>query len=302
MSWREYDEASDRLAGVFIGSGMERSARIGIFLPDGVMVHTAFVAAEKAGLIVVGIGPRAGYQEVRHLLAVTEAQAIVTFETHRGEPTSVLVRNLQQEGLKLRHHFVVDVDPFGSVRLDGVVASEIIPDDCGTAIRNRKIRVGDVWFLNSTSGTTGMPKCVIHTQNRWLYYHTLALDSGAFTEKDIFVSLIPAPYGFALWTADFTPTILGCPTVVMQRFTPERALQLIERERASVLCCVSTQFIMMLNSSSFDEYDLSSLRCMFTGGEAVPLQRSQEFEEKTGAQVLQFYGTNETGTLSYTWS
>ena len=41
---------------------------------------------------------------------------------------------------------------------------------------------------------------------------------------------------------------------------------------------------------------------MFTGGEAVPYQRAAEFEEATGAAVLQFYGSNETGALSCTTS
>ena len=47
-------------------------------------------------------------------------------------------------------------------------------------------------------------------------------------------------------------------------------------------------------------HDLSSLRVMFTGGEMVPYERAREFEERTGATVLQFYGSNETGALSAT--
>src|SRR5581483_74351 len=45
---------------------------------------------------------------------------------------------------------------------------------------------------------------------------------------------------------------------------------------------------------------LSSLRVMFTGGEAVPYERAAEFEDRAGAMVLQFYGSNETGVLSGT--
>jgi acyl-CoA synthetase len=67
-----------------------------------------------------------------------------------------------------------------------------------------------------------------------------------------------------------------------------------------VVCCVSTQFIMMLNSPLADRADLSTLRCMFTGGEAVPFERAAEFERRTGAAVLQFFGSNETGALSRT--
>jgi len=68
----------------------------------------------------------------------------------------------------------------------------------------------------------------------------------------------------------------------------------------SVLAAVSTQFIMILNEKTLSQYDLSSLRILFTGGEAVPYERAAQFEESTGSKVLQFYGSNETGALSYT--
>ena len=51
-----------------------------MLLPDGFAVHVAFVAAERAGLTVVGIGHRAGAAELRHLLTKTGATAIVTLE------------------------------------------------------------------------------------------------------------------------------------------------------------------------------------------------------------------------------
>jgi len=57
---------------------------------------------------------------------------------------------------------------------------------------------------------------------------------------------------------------------------------------------------MLLNSPALDEYDCTSLRVLFTGGEMVPYARAAEFEERTGCTVLQFYGSNETGALSNT--
>jgi acyl-CoA synthetase len=88
--------------------------------------------------------------------------------------------------------------------------------------------------------------------------------------------------------------------VLQSRFDPELALEQIERHRVTVLMCVTTQFVMLLNSPDLRRRDLSSLRCMFTGGEAIPYDRAAEFERTTGAAVLQFYGSNETGALSYT--
>ncbi|MCP4036933.1 MAG: long-chain fatty acid--CoA ligase, partial [bacterium] len=117
---------------------------------------------------------------------------------------------------------------------------------------------------------------------------------------DVFMSVVAAPFGFGIWTAHVTPTLLGVATVLQPRFDADEALALIERHRVSVLAAVSTQFIMMLESSRMEHADLSSLRVLFTGGEAVPRERAQAFEEKTGACVLQFYGSNEVGAVSRT--
>jgi acyl-CoA synthetase len=164
----------------------------------------------------------------------------------------------------------------------------------------RALGPNDLFLLNSTSGTTGLPKCVTQFQNRWVYFHQLATEAGALTEAEVFMSAVPAPFGFGLWTAHFTPALLGAPVVVMDRFTPELMIELIERHRVTVLSCVSTQFVMMLNSPALEDHDLTSLRVMFTGGEPVPVARSTEFEERVGASVLQFFGSNETGALSRT--
>jgi acyl-CoA synthetase len=279
LTWQGFDEYSERLAAEFVRAGLRRGDRVGVLLPDGLAVHVAYLAALKAGVVVVGIGPRAGRLEVRHLLTVSGATAVVSHETHRGTPIEELVGDLPRLVLP--------------ERLDSLPAEH-------ADLTGRELGIGEIHLLNSTSGTTGMPKCVVHNQNRWLYYHELAVEAGQFTSDDVFLTLIPAPYGFAQWTANFTPTLLGCPTVVMPRFNAEGALELIERERVTVVCCVSTQFVMMLNSERLDKTDFTTLRCMFTGGEAVPYARAHEFEQRTGARVLQFFGSNETGALSRT--
>jgi acyl-CoA synthetase len=298
--WRWYDETSDELAGMLIAEGVERGSRLGVLLSDGPAVHAVFLAAEKAGLVVVGIGPRAGHQEIQHLLSVTDTAALVTASEHRGSPMPILIDRLHESGLRFRHFILEGQTNALRFLIDGQPAKTLQADAVKDVIEQRKLNTDDVWLLNSTSGTTGMPKCVVHTQGRWHYFHERAAEAGKLDETDSFFGLIPAPYGFGIWTAHVTPTVLGCPTYLLPRFSADAALDLIEREHPTVLCCVSTQFIMMLNSLRTKRRDLTSLRCMFTGGEAVPTQRSKEFEAQTGAKVLQFYGSNETGALSCT--
>jgi acyl-CoA synthetase len=299
FTWKDYDEASDRVAGALLGLGLQRGDRVAVVLPDGPAVHAALVGVEKAGLVAVGIGARAGDRELSHLLSRTGAKALVTHEVQRGRPATELTAAVAAQGAVLDHLVLVpDFMSAGQpIRVDGVASTAAgpIPPEQG-------IGPDELFLLNSTSGTTGLPKCVMHTPNRWYYFHKRAAISGDFKDDEIFMGAVPAPFGFGMWTAHFSPTIMGVPTVVMEKFDAHTALDLIEREKVTVLCCVSTQFIMLLNAQAERPRDLSSLRSMFTGGEAVPYERAAEFEEVTGAAVLQFYGSNETGLLSGTTS
>ncbi|HZQ58989.1 MAG TPA: class I adenylate-forming enzyme family protein [Acidimicrobiales bacterium] len=266
-TWADYHRDADRIGGAIRAAGVQRGERVAVLVPDGPFVHAAFLGAERAGAVIVGIGARAGEREVAHLISRTGAVLAVTDRTDVPVERRLTVAD------------ALGGEPLGDYQSLG-------PDE--------------PFLLNSTSGTTGLPKCVVHTQNRWFYFHQLAVAAGEFGDGEVFLSAIPAPFGFGLWTAHFTPTILGAPTVMAERFDAGVTLDLIARERVTVLACVSTQFILMLEEQAARPRDLSSLRVMFTGGEAVPYERAAEFEDRAGAMVLQFYGSNETGVLSGT--
>ena len=376
--WRGYHLLSGRLAMFFAKLGFERTERIVVFLPDSGLLHAVYLAAERAGLIVVGIGHRAGRAELSHLVGRCEAVAFVELLEKEADDVSgnldtseSLFQSLRCEHPHLQHHIriaeVLDTANRNDFNQDGIAQNDLprnnpTPNDLTqndlvegllVSVDNKppehlqadqreleaqrrnlplvdkkppehlqadsredhdpaneiaetdlqflnRLGPSELFLLNSTSGTTGLPKCVMQTQNRWFYFHQLAEAYGALTPEDRFCVAVPAPFGFGLWTTHFTPAALGIPTILMRRFSPELMLRLIERERATVLCAVTTQFIMMLNSPDLHRHDLTSLRVLFTGGEAIPPQRAQEFEKQTGAVLLNFYGSNETGVLTGT--
>jgi acyl-CoA synthetase len=296
FSWADYARSSDRIAWALAGLGFSRGDRVAVVLPDGPTVHAAFVGLEKAGLVIVGIGARAGDAEIAHLIRRTGARALVTHGQQRDRTAADMRAALAERDAPLEH--LVELPDFAHD-----IEAPILIDGAAVATEPRATTPfgpNELFMINSTSGTTGLPKCVMHTQNRWVYFHKLAAAAGRFGDDEIFMGAVPAPFGFGLWTAHFSPVLLGAPTVLLPKFDAGAALDLIEREKVTVLCCVSTQFIMMLNEQAERPRDFSSLRSMFTGGEAVPYERAAEFERVTGAAVLQFYGSNETGALSCT--
>ena len=302
LTWAEYHRASDRLAQCLMAVGLEPGERVAVLLSDGGSPHVTLVANEKAGLVTVGIGSRAGGAEIRHLLAHTGSVAIVTHADHRGTDMSKLYDELRAEGLPLRVHVVIPVfeaDVGGAILLNGEDSG--IPSEVPSGFfDDRRLGPDDLFLINSTSGTTGMPKCVMHTQNSKLYMAQQAREVAQLGSGEVVVGLAPMPFGFGLFSTHFVASLLGAPAVVTDRFAADSALELIERERATVLFCVSTQFKMMLQAPEMKTRDLSSLRVMFTGGEMIPYEAARDFEERTGALVLNFYGSNESGVATGT--
>jgi acyl-CoA synthetase len=271
LSWGDYDRRSAALAATLVRRGVGRGDRVAVWMDDGAGVHVALLAAQRAGAVAVGIGPRAGDREFAHLMGRTGARVVVADGAHAGRSGPAVVTVSDDAG---------DVAPGDGPGLD------IDPES--------------LWLINSTSGTTGLPKCVMHTQARWYYFHALAVEAARLGADDVFASVLPAPFGFGLWTAHVTPTLLGVPCVVTARYDAEETIELIERFGVTVLCAVTTQFLMLLNAPGLSADRLASLRVLFTGGEAIPPAAAAEFEDRTGATVLQFYGSNETGALSRT--
>jgi len=146
LSWSEFDRAATALAEQLAGAGVTLRDRVAVWHADSSAIHALFVAIERCGAVVVGIGARAGTREVAQILRSARPKILVT-DGQRGDTT----------GLDL---------PALVLGRDGGTLSlaDVAP---GTVGSDSRIGPDDVFLINSTSGTTGLPKCVVHTQNRW---------------------------------------------------------------------------------------------------------------------------------------
>jgi len=285
LNWREFDRIASSLAERLAGIGVVRGDRVAVWHRDSAAIHVLFVAIERCGAVVVGIGARAGTREVAAIL--------------RSSRPKILIRDQERSGAAA---VVADECPVSTLVLGGDAGAPQLEVDAEAKALGVDSRLGpdDVFLINSTSGTTGLPKCVVHTQNRWHYFHQKAVANGLLTSDDNFLPVIPMPFGFGIWTSHTTPIYLGATAVILDRFSARAACEAIARHKVTVLCCVSTQLTMLMAEPVCREHDLSSLRVVFAGGEALPYRPAAEFEELTGAKILQFYGSNETGMLSAT--
>jgi len=301
LSWREYDAQIDLLA-TALTALIPRGARFGMLLPDCGEFHVALCAAERSGTVALGMGARSGREEIRHLMSRSEADVLVMRESHRDRPALDYVADLAEDGWPISALVIIDASgPVRLHRFDGsTMATSSVPYASIEDTRARASGPNELTMLNSTSGTTGRPKLVTQFANRMIAFSKMAVDAADFTEDDVMLGAVPGPFGFGLWTAHYATAMLGMRTVLMEKFAIDEMIRLIDDEQVTVLACVSTQFKMMLDAPGLSRASLDTLRVMFTGGEAVPYERALQFEERVGAKVLQFYGSNESGAISNT--
>ena len=78
LSWSEFDRAANVLAEQLAGVGVARGDRVGVWHGDSGAVHVLFVAIERCGAVVVGIGARAGIREVAAILRSSQPKVLIS--------------------------------------------------------------------------------------------------------------------------------------------------------------------------------------------------------------------------------
>ena len=156
----------------------EQRRRVAVFLPDrprGARWRTSRRSWRASS--PSGSGPRAGDHEIAHLMTKTGATVLVTHAEHRGRPVADLASDLRGRGVTLDRVVTLSGPPTGGaeISVDGAAPRRSSTEP---ALTGERPGPDDLFLLNSTSGTTGLPKCVMHTQNRWFYFHRLAVAAG----------------------------------------------------------------------------------------------------------------------------
>ena len=167
LTWSEFDHAATNLAHQLLELGVAPGAGVAVWHKDTPAIHVLLVAIERCGAIAVGLGARAGVREVAAILRTTQPTLVVS----------------DADRLAAARQAAEDADPalrVVAVGKDLDIDTTPRPDTLSSL---SPVGPDDVFLINSTSGTTGLPKCVVHTQNRWHYFHQKAVANGELSGR-----------------------------------------------------------------------------------------------------------------------
>lgn len=290
-TWAEFDAEADLVAQMLRDRGVERGQPVGVLMEDRPVLHSVMVGIERAGAVSFVFPHSAGTTKLADLIELVDCRLILTSSTIRGRDIGAEVREVRDRVPALARHLVIE-------RRDRrIVVDEHILTPGPEPVPSRWEAVGpdELFLVNFTSGTTGRPKAVMHTQNRWKYFHKKCPHLGG---GEVYLTCVSAAGGMGLWSSHFTPLLEGAPVVLVPEFRAEAVLQLLEEHRVTALFAVPTQLRLLLSAESLASRDLGPLRQVHSGGERLPMELGVAFEKATGSAVLQFYGSTEAGCAS----
>jgi len=160
----------------------------------------------------------------------------------------------------------------------------------------------DVVVLPYSSGTTGLPKGVMLTHRNLvanLCQINGSKDWDAFQEGDRILAFLPFFHIYGMVVIMKLGLCNGATIVTMPRFDFEEFLATTQKYRLTNLPIVPPVVLAMVKSPIVDQYDLSSVRIVFSGAAPLGEAQARQLMERIGCQIRQGYGMTEASPVTH---
>jgi acyl-CoA synthetase (AMP-forming)/AMP-acid ligase II len=291
--WREVK----RFAEFLRRQGVQRGDVVTLQLPNRIEFPVVFYSLELIGAVANKISADFRAVEVEYILKFSKSKAYVCASQFKGFDYVAMIRELRPRLPELS--LVVCVDDVASG--DVVSFARVVHDTPEIADADR-VRMSplDVMRMCFTSGTTGNPKGVLHCFNTTLCTCETFNTELAVTEDDVMLDYLPVGLNWGYMTL-VQAAMAGARVVLMERFSAEAALELIEKERVTYIPTAPASIVAMLNSPALTKHDLRSLRIVITGGASAAVETIKAFQAAVPhAKLIELYGMLETGYHAFT--
>ncbi|SDD77095.1 Acyl-CoA synthetase (AMP-forming)/AMP-acid ligase II [Bradyrhizobium brasilense] len=286
-----YAELARRTASIAVNltkAGLREGDRVAIYLPNGVDWIEACFAALRAGAVVVPISFDAAEGEISYRLTDAGCSLVIT-----AAATKELVAKICNDaGIAPTVIFAgAEAARAGTALADLSAESSAIPLDPDDIDRSS--------FIIYTSGTTGRAKGVLLSLRGMLWVAAACwAPICELTDKDVVLSPLPLFHSYGLNLSVLSVLAVGASEHIMEKFSPQQALDLLQTGRYSILPGVPTMFHYLLHRAQEAGVErLGSVRLCISAGAIMPAVLNNSFEKQFRTRLLDGYGITETSTM-----
>lgn len=296
LSYRELAEAIDRMAARLRALGVAQGDVVTIQLPNWVEFPIVFFALERLGAVAVPVSVDFRGRELEYIMRFAEAKMFVCCAQFRNFNHLAMAEDLRTRLPKLASVAVIRGSfRAGMVSLDDVVAAQGAPPGFEPAQQD----ADTIMRMAFTSGTTGNPKGVMHSHNTTLAAARILNGDLGLNATDTMMIWLPCGLNWGYLTL-VQSVLAGAKAVLLERFQPALALDLIERERVTYIPTAPASLTAILQEPGLAERALSSLRIVVSGGASAPLETIRAWRRVAPGALLELLGMLETGYQTYT--
>jgi long-chain acyl-CoA synthetase len=280
----ELFERTQRLGAGLAARGVAPGERVVVTMANCPEVGIAYNALWRAGVVVTPAMFLLAADELRHVIADAEACAVITTPEFAPKVTAAVA------GLDCVRFVACTGEADGFVPV-----SELEQADPGPIVPRRD---EDLSALLYTGGTTGRSKGVMLSHANLHFTGRAAHEAAYVPRLDRGIMPLPLSHAYGLLV---TIAALHSPergvTVLLRWFDPTAFLSLIQEHRLQLAACVPSMLQILL-SQPLEDYDLSSLRYVSSGGAPLAPEVEEEFCLRVpSASIRQGYGLTETAAL-----
>lgn len=292
LTYPQLNARANRLAGGLLSLGLKKGDRIAVLFENSIEFVECYLAAAKAGFVIVPINFRLAPVEIAYILNDADACALVVGEAFAENVDEVRPRLSIADGRYIAtggpREGYTDYEAVLSKGADAEPAADVLPSD--------------PWILIYTSGTTGRPKGVLRShESHTAFYLINAVDFG-LTRKDVCLNVMPLCHINSVFFT-FIFLYIGASVFIhpARSFNPEEIFQVIEQERFTFISLIPTHYTLMLGvpGEVRGGFDLSSIRTLLCSSARVRQKTKRAIMEVfKDVRLFEAYGSTEAGIVT----
>lgn len=317
FTYRRLQMLINKFAAGLMKLGVKRQDRVMIYIPNCPQWIIANYAINKLGAVMVPVSPIYTAFEIAYMVEDADIKTIICLDTNfvyvrevmrKTRLERIIVTNFAEmlPPWKRVLGILFDKIPKGKVEKDKDVYSfkEVIKKGAGLKLPDVFI---DPWkdlaYIMYTGGTTGFPKGVPGNHMGEISYIRDIMEDVVGNRmregEEVILMINPLFHIMAKGLMIAFGFNMGNTVVLMPSPEVDATLKAIERYRVGWMLGVPALYRMFLESDRLDQYDLSSLKYCYCGGDVLPAEVFKTWKQKYGIPIYQVYGSTEVGHITY---
>ena len=264
ISWEGFHERTNRIANSLLQEGLQRPNKVFLLGRNSIRWLEIYFAILKTGAWVVPLNFRFTDEDILYCAGVAEPSAFI-FDEEYGER----VKGLRKKLSAVSHYCMIGPDRAE----DFVTVEDLVrngsPQSVPVAVSDE-----DDCALYFTSGTTGVPKAVLHGQKALMTVAATEASNHGFVSSDRFL-MMPPMYHLAIGHLLAVMLAGGCSVLLTEQISPRTIIETVAAQRLTAVFLLVPWAVDLLNALDrrdvkIEEYDLSCWRRTFMGAQPIP--------------------------------